>query len=453
MNTNQRHCLTAAVTDAGALARAGVEKRILDKVTWRLVPLLAVCFFIAYVDRVNIGFANATMSKDLALTAAAFGGAAGIFFVGYFFFEVPSNLALNRFGARIWIARIMFTWGIISAAQAFVVDEASLNIVRFLLGIAEAGFFPGVTFFLTLWFPSAYRARIFGWFIVSIPISFVIGSPISGLILEMEGIGGLHGWQWMFLIEALPALLMTFAVLYYLTDRPLLATWLEPNESKWLQNRLDAERTNREMFFNMTWFKSMVSPRVLALGIVYFCVLTPQWGIGFFLPQIVKDFGLTNVQAGFVTAIPYVIGAIGMVHWGWHSDRTCERKWHLVISFIATLLGLAVASMTASPIIKMAVLCIAGWGLYSFVPVFWTFPTAFLSGAGAAAGIAAINSIGTLGGYFGPSIFGHLRDWTGTDFTALIFLASCPIVGIVIVLALGHDPALERPAQTALAEV
>src|SRR6516162_4068272 len=248
---------------AGAPAAHGLEWRTMDKVTWRLLPFLIVCYFIAFLDRVNIGFANATMSKDLGLSAAAFGGAAGIFFIGYFFFEVPSNLALNKFGARVWIARIMVTWGIISGAQAFVVGETSLNIVRLLLGAAEAGFLPGIIFFLTLWFPAAYRGRALGLFLIALPVSTVIGSPISGLILDMEGVGGLHGWQWMFLIEAVPALLMAFAVLYYLTDRPELATWLEPDERNWLQNRLEAERASRETFFKHGWLKSMLSPRVL----------------------------------------------------------------------------------------------------------------------------------------------------------------------------------------------
>jgi MFS transporter, ACS family, tartrate transporter len=429
-----------------------VEKRTMDKVTWRLVPFLIVCYFIAYLDRVNVGFANSSMSKDLGLSAAAFGGAAGIFFIAYFFFEVPSNLALHRFGARIWIARIMFTWGIISGAQAFVVGETSFNIVRLLLGVAEAGFFPGIIFFLTLWFPSAYRARIVGLFMFAIPVSTVIGAPISGLILNMDGIGGLRGWQWMFLIEAVPALLMTPAVLYYLTDRPAQASWLQSDERKWLQDRLDAERTTRESFLNMNWLQSMLSPRVIALGFVYMGLNIPQYGLSFFLPQIVKDFGLSNVQAGFVTALPYLVGAIGMVLWGRHSDRTGERKWHVVMSFIAMVVGLGFASIAPSPIIKMAVLCIAGWGFFSVLPVFWTLPTAFLSGAGAAAGIAAVNSIGNLGGFFGPKIFGVLRDWTGTDFAGLIFLAACALVGAVIVLVLGHNPALERPAQTAPAE-
>ena len=347
-----------------------LEKRTMDKVTWRLVPFLIVCYFIAYLDRVNVGFANASMSKDLGLSAAAFGGAAGIFFIAYFFFEVPSNLALNRFGARLWIARIMFTWAIISGAQAFVVGETSFNVVRLLLGVAEAGFFPGIIFFLTLWFPSAYRARIVGMFMFAIPISTVIGSPISGLILNMEGIGGLHGWQWIFLIEAAPALLMTFAVLYYLTDRPAQASWLEPHERKWLQDRLDAERATRELHFSMTWVQSMLAPRVIALGFVYMALNIPQYGLSFFLPQIVKDFGLSNVQAGFVTALPYVVGAVGMVIWGRHSDKTGERKWHVVLSFAAMVVGLGCAAIAPNPIVKMAVLCIAGWGFFSILPCF-----------------------------------------------------------------------------------
>jgi MFS transporter, ACS family, tartrate transporter len=341
----------------------------------------------------------------------------------------------------------MFTWGIVSGAQAFVASEISLNIVRFLLGVAEAGFTPGIIFFLTLWFPSAYRARMVGLFILGIPISTVIGSPISGFILDMDGFGGLRGWQWMFLIEAVPALLMSLVVLYYLTDRPQLATWLEPDERGWLQDHLDAEQAHREAAFNKGWLKSILTPRVLALGIIAFLALTPQFGLVFFLPQIVKDFGLTNVEAGFVTAMTYVIGSIGLVRWGRHSDRNGERKWHVVISFAAMAVGLGFASIATSPIIKMAFICIAAWGIFSIFPPFWTLPTAFLSGAGAAAGIAAINSIGVLGGYFGPKIFGQLRDWTGSDFAGLIFLSSCAVIGAVVMLVLGHNPALERAAQ------
>ena len=426
-----------------------IETTTMHKVTWRLVPFLMLCYFVAYLDRVNVGFAGASMSKDLNLTAAAFGGAAGIFFVAYFFFEVPSNLALNRFGARVWIARIMFTWGLVSGAQAFVTNELSFNVIRLLLGVAEAGFFPGIIFFLTLWFPSAYRGRIVGLFMFAIPVSTIIGSPISGFILNLEGFLGYHGWQWMFLIEAVPALLMSFAVIAYLTNRPADAHWLNDDEKKWLQTRLDAERVTRESHFNLSWFKSAFNLRVVALGVVYMALNIPQYGLSFFLPQIVKAFGVTNVEAGFITALPYIVGGIGMIFWGRHSDKTGERIWHCVIPFIAMVIGLGLAAMIADPTAKIAVLCIAAWGFFSILPIFWTLPTAFLSGAGAAAGIAAVNSIGNLGGYFGPQVFGLLKTNTGGDTASLIFLASSAVVGIVVVWRLGHNPELEKPAAVA----
>ncbi len=428
----------------------GLEKRTMDKVAWRLVPFLMLCYFIAYLDRVNVGFAGATMSKDLGLTAAAFGGAAGIFFIAYFFFEVPSNLALDRFGARKWIARIMLSWGIVSGAQAFVTGVYSFNIVRLLLGVAEAGFFPGIIFFLTLWFPSSYRARIVGLFMFAIPVSTVIGAPLSGLILNLEGVAGLHGWQWMFLIEAVPALLMAVVVWFYLTDRPAEARWLLPDERQWLQSRLEAERSNRESLVHLSWLQSLRDPRVIALGFVYMGCNIPQYGLSFFLPQIVKAFGgLSNFETGLITALPYAVGAIGMILWSRHSDRTGERKFHAVIPLAVIVAGLGAASVTADPVIKMAFLCLAGFGFFAVLPVFWTLPTSFLSGTAAAAGIAAVNSIGNLGGYFGPQIFGLLRDRSGGDLAGLVFLAGCALVGIVIVLVLGHNPALERAAAEA----
>ena len=427
----------------------GIEKRTMDKVTRRLVPFLMLCYFIAYLDRVNVGFAGATMRQDLGLSAAAFGGAAGIFFVAYFFFEVPSNMALNRFGARLWIARIMFTWGLVSGAQAFVTGEMSFNIVRLLLGVAEAGFFPGIIFFLTLWFPSAYRARIIGLFMFAIPISTVIGSPISGLVLNLEGVAGLHGWQWVFLIEAVPALIVAFITFAYLTDRPADAAWLDQSEATWLQNLLDAERANREKKVQLSWAKAIVDPRVIGLGFVYMGCNIPQYGLSFFLPQIVKAFGgLSNFQVGLVTALPYAVGAISMILWSRHSDRTHERKWHTVIPLAAIVVGLVLAALSPSPTLKMASLCIAGFGFFASLPVFWTLPTALLSGAGAAAGIAAVNSIGNLGGYFGPQVFGWLKDQTGGDTASLMFLAGCAVIGAIIVLVLGHDPTMERAADT-----
>jgi MFS transporter, ACS family, tartrate transporter len=423
-----------------------IEKRTMDKVTWRLVPFLMLCYFVAYLDRVNIGFAGAAMSRDLGLSAGAFGGAAGIFFIAYFFFEVPSNLALNRFGARLWIARIMVTWGLITAGQAFVGGEFSLNIVRLLLGVAEAGFFPGIIFFLTLWFPAAYRARIVGLFMFAIPISTVIGAPISGFILNLEGFGRLHGWQWMFILEAVPALIMGIVVLFYLTDRPREAHWLTGEESDWLENRLSAERANRERHGAVGWFRAMLDPRVIALGFVYMGCNIPQYGLSFFLPQIVQSFGdLGNIQVGLITALPYIVGAVGMILWSRHSDSVGERKWHTVIPLGVIVLGLVLAAMVPAPWLKMIFLCVAGFGFFAVLPVFWTLPTTFLSGAGAAAGIAAVNSIGNLGGYFGPKVFGWLKDATGGTEASLMFLAGCAVVGAVIVLVLGHDPALEMP--------
>ncbi|MDE1947634.1 MAG: MFS transporter [Burkholderiales bacterium] len=426
-----------------------LEQRTMSKVTWRLVPFLMFCYFVAYLDRVNVGFAGASMSKDLGLTAAAFGGAAGIFFIAYFFFEVPSNMALNRFGARKWIARIMFTWGLITGAQAFVQGAFSFNLVRLLLGVAEAGFFPGIIFFLTLWFPSAYRARIVGLFMFAIPISTVIGAPISGLLLDLDGMGGLRGWQWMFILEAVPALLLTFAVLFYLTDRPADAKWLAPDERAWLQGRLDQERANRESIHSMSWKASLLNPRVIAFGFIYMGCNIPQYGLSFFLPQIVKAFGgLGNLQIGLITSLPYAVGAIGMILWSRHSDATGERKWHTVIPLAVIVIGLVLAAMTKDPAMKMLFLCVAGFGFFAVLPIFWTLPTAYLSGTAAAAGIAAVNSIGNLGGYFGPQVFGLLKDRTGGNFASLMFLAACAVVGAVIVLVIGHDPALERaPAQ------
>jgi MFS family permease len=347
----------------------------------------------------------------------------------------------------------MLSWGVIAGAQAFVAGALSLNIVRLLLGAAEAGFFPGVIFFLTLWFPAAYRARIVGWFMFAIPISTVIGSPISGFILNLDGVAGLRGWQWMFLIEAVPAILMTFAVLSYLTDQPKEAHWLSEDERRWLQARLDAERANRERHGALSWLRSMLDPRVIALGFVYMGCNIPQYGLSFFLPQIIKGFGdLSNVQVGFITALPYLVGAVGMLVWGWHSDKTAERKWHAIIPLLIIAISLVAAAILPTPTTKMIFLCVAGFGFFSVLPVFWTLPTTFLSRAGAAAGIAAVNSIGNLGGFFGPKVFGWLKDITHSDFASLLFLAACAVIGALIVLVLGHNPALERPAETQPAE-
>ncbi len=423
---------------------ATLEERTIAKVTARLVPFLVLCYFVAYLDRVNVGFAALTMNKDVGLSASAFGFGAGIFFLAYFIFEVPSNLFLERVGARKWIARIMFTWGLISGATAFIGGETSFFIVRVLLGIAEAGFFPGIIFYLTLWFPAVYRARIIGYFMAAIPLSTVIGAPISGLLLGMDGLMGMKGWQWLFIIEAIPALLMSVAVLFYLTDRPAEATWLEPDERAWLAARLQLERTKRETVRHYSVVQALLNPKVLALSLVYFGAVSTNYGLSFFLPQIVKAFGVSNLQAGFITALPYVVGVVSIVWWGRRSDRTLERRYHLAFPLFVASACIAISTMLDDPTMKMVALSIAGFGIFGCLPVFWTFPTAFLSGAAAAGGIALINSIGNLAGFAGPYAMGRIKDLTGSYTGGLLSLAAAGLIAMIIVLVVDHDHSLER---------
>ena len=429
-----------------------MERRVIGKVSQRLVPFLILCYFVAYLDRVNVSFAALTMNKDLGFTATVFGWGAGIFFLGYFIFEVPSNLALERFGARIWISRIMVTWGLLSACMAFIWSETSFLILRFLLGVAEAGFFPGIILFLTYWFPSAYRARIVGYFMVAVPVSTVIGSPLSGLVLGLDGVFGFRGWQWLFLIEGVPAVLLSVAVLLYLTDGPLQAEWLHPQERAWLAGRLDAERRNRQAVHDFTLWQALSNPRVLLLGLVYFGVVAANYGMSFWLPQIVKGFGLTNLETGFVTAIPYAIGAVAMVIWALHSDHTRERKWHTAIPALLAAVGLASSTAAGSPTLEMAALSLAAVGIFAVLPCFWTLPTAVLSGSAAAGGIALINSIGNLAGFAGPYAIGFIKDQTQSFAPGLIFIAVLAFMSFVLVLLLGHDHALEQHPAPELAE-
>lgn len=421
-----------------------LEARVITKVKRRLVPFLMLCYFVAYLDRVNVGFAGITMNKDLAFSATVFGWGAGIFFLGYFLFEVPSNIALERFGARTWIARIMITWGVLSAAMALVWNEASFLILRFLLGVAEAGFFPGIILFLTYWFPAAYRARFIGYFMAAIPISSVIGSPVSGLVLGMNGLWGLKGWQWLFILEGAPAVLLSIAVFLYLTDGPKLAQWLTAEERDWLIERLASERRQREAIVQLSLWQALAHPRVVVLSLVYFGIVAANYGFSFWLPQIVKAFGVTNLQTGFITALPYIFGTIAMVLWGLRSDRTGERKWHAAIPALVAAAGLAASAATGNPVLEMVALCVAAIGIFAALPCFWTLPTAFLSGTAAAGGIAFINSIGNLAGFVGPYGVGYIKDATGSFSDGLLFIAAMPLVAFALILALGHNAALER---------
>jgi D-galactonate transporter len=429
-----------------------VEIRTIAKVTRRLVPFLIICYFVAYLDRVNVGFAALTMNQDLGLSQTAFGFGAGIFFIAYFIFEVPSNLLLERFGARKWIARIMLSWGILSGTMAFIPaiaratglgNENTFYLLRVLLGVAEAGFFPGIIFYLTLWFPAEYRARIVGYFMAAIPLSTVIGAPISGALLYLHGGLGLAGWQWLFIVEAVPAIILACVVFFYLTDRPADAAWLAPDERTWLTERLELEQRQRRAVRDYSVAQALVNPRVLGLSLVYFGAVATNYGLSFFLPQIVKAFGLNTFLTTLVSATPYVAGLIGMVWWGRRSDRVAERRFHAAFPLFVAAAGIAVSTMFDDPALKMIALCVAGFGIFANLPVFWTLPTAFLSGAAAAGGIAAINSIGNLAGFAGPFAMGWIKDHTGSYTGGLLLLAALGFIAMGIVLVLGHNETAE----------
>lgn len=394
----------------------------LRKINRRFLPLLFTCFVVAWLDRVNVGFAALTMNHDIGLSPTAFGIGAGIFFVAYFSLEVPSNVLLEKFGARIWIARIMLTWGFLSAAMAFVQGEKSFYALRVLLGAAEAGFFPGIVFFLSLWVPAVARGRITASFLLAMPIASVIGGPLSSLLMQLDGVAGLHGWQWMFLLEAIPAIALAPVVLSVLRDKPEQAEWLTREEKDWLSRTLAkdaiASPTN-----HAGALKLLLNPMVVLLGAIYYGVVGLNYGMSFFLPQIVKEFGLTVVQTGFVSAIPFAIASIGMIWWGRRSDRLGERRMHLVMPMLLTAAGLAASTVVDAPIVRLCLLSLAGFGIYSALPIFWTLPPAVLPVSSAAAGIAIVNSVGNLSGFIGSYAIGAIKDSTGSFAGGLQMLA------------------------------
>lgn len=408
------------------------QRRTILKVSWRLLPLIVVSYLVAYIDRTNVAFAALTMNKDLGISAYMYGWGAGIFFLGYALFEVPSNMVLARVGARRWIARIMISWGIISGLMAFTTGPASFLTLRFLLGVAEAGFFPGIIFYLSTWFPAAYRARVISTLFLAVPISNAVASVVSGAILEMDGTLGLHGWQWVFILEAVPAVLLAFVVLKLLTDRPALATWLDAGEREWLESELQAERRKVESAGRLSLLQALTDRRVLVLSMIYMTSVTASYGIVFFLPQIVKGLGHSNLMTGFLTAIPYTIGVIGLVLWGHSSDRKNERRWHLIVATGVAAVGLIGAAWLRDSYWAIAAMSLAAVGIYGSRPAFWPMPSMFLTGAAAAAGIALINSIGNLGGYIGPFIVGWIKDSTNSFEMGLYFLAACSLLSAVI---------------------
>ena len=418
---------------------AELETRVLRKVTLRIVPFVMLLYFIAFIDRVNIGFAALTMNKDLGFSPTVFGFGAGIFFLGYFLFEVPSNLVLYKVGARIWIARVMITWGLISGAMAFVHGPNSFYALRFLLGAAEAGFFPGIILYLSYWFPARQRAAVTAIFMAAAPLSTVLGSPVSGALLEMHGLLGLSGWQWMFIIEAVPALILGVMVLFYMTDRPEKAKWLRDDERNWLVTTMNAEAAKKAGTASHSVWRGLADPRVIALSLVYFGTSAGLYTLGIWAPQIIKEFGLSSLQVGFLNALPGIVAIVAMVLWARHSDRSGERTWHVVGACLLASLGLVLAGFAGSVLAVLLALTLVNIGISSAKPPLWSMPTLFLSGSAAAAGIATINSIGNLGGFVGPAMIGWIKDLTGSFQGGLFFVAALLVLSAVLTLILARS--------------
>jgi ACS family tartrate transporter-like MFS transporter len=410
------------------------ETAVLRKIAWRLIPFMGLLYFTAYLDRVNVGFAALTMNQDVGLSAAAYGLGSGIFFIGYFLFEAPSNLILEKVGARRWIARIMVTWGVLSAAMSLVNSPMAFYVIRFFLGVAEAGFFPGMILYLTYWFPWAQRGRIVAMFMLAIPLSNVLGAPVSTALLGTS-IFGLKGWQTMFLLEGIPAVILGVVVFFRMTDRPSLAGWLTADEKATVERALaaDAPAAGKGQLTGLA--AAFSSPQVWRFALVYFGVIMGNYGLGFWLPQIVKGLGgLTNVQTGWLTALPYLMGAIATVLWGRHADRTQERVWHFVLPASLASVSFLTAALVPNPAVQFAALCAATVGVICAAPMFWAFPTRFLHASAAAGGIALINSVGNLAGYAGPSIMGFMKEATGAYGGGLLALAAA--AGAAALLAL-----------------
>lgn len=404
------------------------------KVFLRLMPVLFISYILAYIDRINIGFAALTMNAELGISPYIYGLGAGVFFLGYFIFEIPSNLILEKVGARRWIARIMISWGVISAGMVFVQGPTSFVIVRFLLGVAEAGFFPGVILYLTYWFPQQYRARIIAAFMVAIPVSLAVGAPLSTAILQLNGVLGLKGWQWLFILEGVPTILFGLVFLAVMPDRPRDAKWLSDGERHWLQTTLDSEHTAVAAVHGTNVLRAFADPRLLALAFIYFANTTANLGLAFFLPQILKGLGLSNMQTGFMTAVPYVFGTLGIMAFGYVSDKYKERRFTLFAALSLTAFGLIAAGVMTGSLLAVIVMAIAAVGIYGSKAPFWPLPSMFLTGSAAAGGIALINSIGNLGGFVGPYVVGWIREVTHSYEAGLYFLGGLALSAAVLTL-------------------
>ena len=411
------------------------EEATFSKVTWRLLPLLFLCYVASYLDRVNVGFAKLQMLQDLKFSETIYGLGAGIFFIGYFIFEVPSNIILHKVGARLWIARIMITWGIISGAMIFVTTPEMFYVMRFLLGVAEAGFFPGVILYLTYWYPSHRRGKITALFMTGIAISGVIGGPLSGWIMHaFPGVHGLAGWQWMFILEAIPSLVLGVVVIFYLKDRIRDAHWLNEDEKRLLESQIAQEQADKT---EVSLGQMFADGKVWLSAIIYFCFVMGLYGVSFWLPTIIKTTGVSDpLNIGLLTAIPYAIAAVAMIMIGRSADQQRERRWHVAIPAFLGCVGLLFSTVyDHNTLLAMASLTLAAVGILTTLPLFWSLPTAFLSGTAAAAGIALINSLGNLAGFVSPYLVGWLKDATQSTNMGMYVLAGSLLLGGLLTLA------------------
>jgi ACS family tartrate transporter-like MFS transporter len=412
-------------------------ENIFTRIAWRLIPFMGLLYVVNFLDRVNVGFAALTMNRDLGIGAEAFGIGAGIFFLGYFFFEVPSNVILERVGARLWIFRIMFSWGLVSMAMAFAQGPWSFYGLRFLLGVTEAGFFPGMMLYLTYWFPQSERAKFNSLFFAAIPLSSALGSPLSGYILGFNGTMGLQGWQWLFLLEGLPSCLLAFAVLVFMPNGPASARFLDNDEKRFVLQRLADEAPPRKDLWS-----GLKDWRVWILAVTDIGIIVPLYGLNLWLPQIVKAMGFTNLETGFVVALPYVASTVGMILWARSSDLAQERVWHVAIPVLFASANLVAAALFGANVVAVIALTGASIGIYAALVTYWTLPPSFLGGTAAAGGMALINSVGNLGGFFGPTLMGWLKHATGGYEAGMFVLAAFLIVPAIVVVLLARTRTL-----------
>jgi ACS family tartrate transporter-like MFS transporter len=411
-----------------------LERRTVGKVLWRIIPAIFTLYVISYIDRANIGYAALQMNQELALTSSAFGFAAGVFFIGYFLFEVPSNLALARFGARVWIARILITWGVVAAASAFVHTAPQLYVARFLLGVAEAGFFPGIIIYLTYWFRAQDQAASVALFTAAIPVSYLIGAPLSTWIMDNATGLGLSGWRWMLLLEGVPAILGGVWCYFFLTDRPEQAQWLTAEEKTWLTGELTRDRRERPHVKTLGTWQAISDPKVLVLSLIYFVYQVGSLGVGYWMPQIIASLSghTTNFEVGLIAIVPYALATVAMILWSVHSDRARERQFHSALPLLMAAATLAATGLTRSPIPSLLLISVALAGLYSFKSPFWSLPGLFLGRSTAAVSIAAINSIGNLGGFAGPYLVGLIKSGTGDPLSGLLLLSALLFVAFLL---------------------